>query len=151
MPQWLNKESAGCLQSGDIIETPVKIPATDFNFPMFNHYGIVIYVCGVPYVCHLPGRTDPILESLEKFEEKRKIVRVLRNEQTENLTNEHLFNNFNQIANKKYYFWRYNCEDFIKAMTGGTVDLGFDQRCGYGLLILVILGLIFLLYLMRKK
>lgn len=148
---WYNRSELQCLQTGDVILTPSLIPGTDIVVPTINHVGIIGKVCGMNYIFHIPWGKTPILESLEIFEQKRKIVSVLRNDDTQKLTDEQLINNYHAVVGKTYSFFGHNCEDFIRCMTKDTVDIGFDQRCGYACILAIILVLIFFLYLIRKK
>lgn len=145
MLNWINKADAGCLIAGDIIQVPSKIAGS-----IIKHYGIILNICKIPYICHLPGIGNPILETLELFEKRFEILGVLRNEQTKSLTDSELFYNYNHISAKRYNFFIHNCEDFIRRITNGKVDFGFDQRCGFGCVILLLLLLIIILRLLRK-
>ena len=141
---WISRKEASCLQVGDIVETDVRIPGTKVTFPIFKHYGIIVYVCKIPYICHLPGRVKPIFESLESFENERVIGRVLRDKNTEALNNDKLVDNYHRLVDKEYRFWGHNCESFVREMTDNKVNIGLDQRCGYGILVLIILLIIYL-------
>lgn len=147
---WLSRKEASCLQVGDIIKTPVKIPGTTFDIPLFTHCGIILEVCKVLYICHIPGNVEPVLESVESFEGKRRIVRIFRNEQTEKLTSEELINNYHLIAKKKYSFLRYNCEDFIRDITKHEINIGVDQIIFYCRIFFVLLFILIIIYLIRN-
>lgn len=137
MANWISIEQAGCLQTGDIVEVPSKIPGTDIVVPMVQHYGIILHICDIKYVTHIPWGQRPVMETVEKFEDRRKIKRVMRCKTP--LTNEQIFGNYSNLSSRKYDFFNRNCEDYVSDMT--KQDLGFDQRRAYfiGLLVLIIL------------
>lgn len=135
------------LETGDLLETPTRIPKNypligGVAFPLVNHYGIYLEIDKKPMVAHNPMGGYPEIISLEEFEGDRKIERIIRT----GMTSEHIIAKTNECKDKPYNFWGTNCEEFINFVC--SCESGFDQRIGWGLFLIMVILIIIVL---RKK
>lgn len=144
---WIPLSEVGGLETGDLLETPLRFPKTypligGIVVPIVNHYGIYLEIDGKPMVAHNPFGGSPEIIPLSQFENGRQIDRIIRT----GMTAEHIIRKTEECAHKKYKFLGENCEQFINTVCGCPV--GFDQRIGWVLFFIALL-LIFLAF--RKK
>lgn len=146
MAKWVNITNMDCLRTGDIVEINSKIPGTHVVVPFVKHYGIILHICDVQYVTHIPWYDKPVMETREKFEYLRKIKRVMRPETP--LTDSQIIGNYHNLSDKKYDFFNRNCEDYVSKLY--NINIGFDQRRGYLIALLIIITLV-LIFFNRKS
>lgn len=122
--------------TGDILEVNSYSIIKGVTFS--KHYGILFFINDVPYITHNSFSTGKIeIEPFEKFIKGRKIYKVLNHV---NLTDkEILYKSLKLQKEKKYNFFTYNCEDYIKELC--KCNIGFDQRIGwfFGLVFFIII------------
>lgn len=131
-------------KTGDILVTPTM------PVPLFDHFAIVFYYNNKGYVAHNSFlKKTVVFDPLDEFCTTRKILRVIK-PQTK-LSDDGIYKKalyLNQ-AGKKYNFFGYNCESFVREACG--CDIGIDQRE----LMLIIIGILvymsILLYSIRRS
>lgn len=138
------------IQSGDIVETKSKIPQHSSMFrgmmvPFIKHYGMIVYIDGKRHIVHnIIGRCPTITPCDQVFTDRR-IERVLRT----GLTNEQILQKFNELKNKPYRLFSFNCESLMVDMYGSSI--GFPQRDGWLIGIFILLLLILLAVIFRPS
>lgn len=140
--EWRNDIGADDLQEGDIIETPSKFPSDhplfpDICVPLVKHYAIAVLVDGKIMVVHNTIGNHPSMDTVENLFKYRDIGRVMRT----GVSSEEILRRYNECKDSPYDFAGHNCEDFVSNMAGG-IDIGFDQRNGYGILTAVVIVII---------
>lgn len=109
------------------------IRARIVKYPCIFHYGIAINCKDGCYIAHNPstaksGNPKPLLESVEDFFKNRtfeKSFGVLTNKNEDKLLAK-----FDEIKDKDYSFFLFNCEDFVNEMIDsfefqrGKIQLG---------------------------
>lgn len=140
---WQNILKCEKLQTGDVLECNGKILC-------FNHYAVVFYKGGIPYVTH---NTDPgpQIETLESFEKKRTIYNVFRNEVTKKLSDKFIESKAKELEPYGYSFMESNCEDYVKRIVGCYI--GLDDRYTFTVVVslIIITALITTLVLIAKR
>lgn len=143
------------LQVGDIIETSSKIVSTSPVLPgavcpFVKHYGIMVESEGSLCVLHNPFGGKPLIQASDVVFNGRMADRVLRT----NMSNEEIMAKwqqceykFTQCKNAYYQFWQFNCEDFVRKMSGDYI--GFDQRKGWSAGVIVIVTVIVVLVIVK--
>jgi len=137
------------LQEGDIIEFPMKVPDNRLflpgvEFPFVLHYGIILIQDGQKKIGHNTFQNYPkIDDDIEKVLNGREIKRVIRT----GIPSDKLIKNHNQVKDIKYNGLSFNCEDYVKKMTG--VNVGLDQRIKFG--IVIVLMIIIILLIIKKS
>ena len=135
---WLNVNDSNDLQEGDIIELNTE-------YPLVLHYAVVVDEDGERKVAHYPYPQTPRIEDLDYVLNNRPDSTIRRIMRT-GIDSEYIIQNHNEIKDKiknDYFNWllKYNCENYIKDVTGAPID-GTDQRITAILVLLVIILII---------
>lgn len=135
------------MKTGDVI-------ISSSIFPLVKHYGIIICYNNQTLVAHNSYSTGCIeIDTYNDFKKTRQIHGIIPTEKT--INPEQLLNEVNEIKQQKRYdFFNYNCEDFVKQVCGCVI--GNDQRIiwlyfGLMILIKVILFIIFIKIIKQIK
>ena len=130
------------LQTGDILQTASVVP-------FIKHYAIFYYdKDGKPTVADnsfLSGKLDTFPE--DGYKAMRTITGIIRNENTINLTNQHIQQKVEEGKKKNYQFFAFNCEDFVRSVCGCT--FGTDQRIAY--LVAFFFILVFIIIFIKSR
>lgn len=137
-------------KTGDILLVPT------WPIPLFNHFAIVFFKDGIPYVAHNSFRSminredrNILIEPLDRFLEIRKVKGVIstngRHTDDEIHSKACMFND----QGKKYDFFGYNCESFVREICG--CSWGVDQRKEFLVFFFGVLLIGATVYLIFKK
>lgn len=126
--------------TGDVLE--VNSHSIIPSISPARHYAMYFERDGVPYVAHNAFSTGKIeIEPFDKFMEGRVVYRIINHA---DLTNEEIDARATELQGKKdYKFFSYNCEDFVREMC--QCHVGFDQRLGWGIALILISIFLFLI------
>ena len=136
---WQKINSQHDLQEGDILELNTE-------YPFLRHYAVVVIENNERKAAHYPYPKSPCIEDLNYVINNRPdntIRKVLRT----GVSSKEIIDNHNKIKmpdKETFISWltRYNCENYIKDVTGKC--LGGDQRV-YALLVLIIIVLVLIM------
>lgn len=142
---WLSIHNVDELQEGDVVEFPSKVPDNrlilpGLEVPFVLHYGIVVIQDGEKKMGQTTFQQYPQIDSIEKTLNGRRINRIIRT----GLPSDQLISNHKEVENKKYHWWNFNCEHYVKQMTG--INPGIDQRITLGIAIIILLLIILIIF-----
>lgn len=148
--QWFTIDDPSELQSGDIFQTPSKVPKNSPILPGFavgavKHVGIIVKKeNGELHVAHNPFGDYPCLQKFEDVFKDRVIERIKRT----GVSAEQILARLEEVKHLKYSFWGWNCEMFTRFCCGCST--GIDQRNAYATVLLILIILIILLLVIKK-
>lgn len=130
--------------TGDVLVTLTQ------PIPLFNHFAIVFYKDGIGYVAHNSFMSgDVIITPLDEFM-KRHIRKVYP--AAAGLTDEGIYNKAlecNANPNKKYNFFGYNCESFVREACG--CNFGTDQRKSFAIVSFSVIAIVIIVWLIIRR
>lgn len=120
------------LETGDIL-------AVDSFVPWVTHFAMVFSKSGRQFVVENKFLTGNLgIEALEDYRKRRNITSYLRDEKTKALTDALILKKAEECKKIGYRFFHFNCEDFVKHISG--TEIGYDQRIKWGLAILGVIA-----------
>lgn len=141
--KWLEANNETKFQTGDIIET------TSSFLPCTTHFGVVFNKDGVQHVSHNPFlpkefHFEPKLEPLADFLQDRKVIKLIRNERTQQLTDKYIYEQSQYLIGRDRFRQDIflNCENWAESITGINIP---TQRIGWIIVIIIVILLVWAL------